>query len=197
MTLTERFMSLPRAIRWLLVAVGFVVAFQAWDLTLGTVSRGWSDDADRIERSVQEVVDVEAIQSRMDDLEDAIVAIGPVELPRRDAAGREALNRAIGEVIGNDEYGITDDEFSLGSGNKIPRSLSTGLLPSGRDVSRLTGELEFTASPEDAIAIIADLESRPEIDAISEVSMKKESNRKVGVTLTMETWIEAPEKRRR
>ncbi|MCZ6494322.1 MAG: hypothetical protein O6933_09610, partial [Planctomycetota bacterium] len=61
-----------------------------------------------------------------------------------------------------------------------------------------TGDFRFDAAPDEAIAIIAELESSPMIEAISSVRITRVSGtRKVTVDLTVEAWIVSAEPRRR
>ena len=62
---------------------------------------------------------------------------------------------------------------------------------SGKDLSRLSGELKFDATPEQAIAYIAAFEAHPDIEAVSSVRLTKTSAGKVTVRLTLEVWVEA------
>jgi hypothetical protein len=62
-------------------------------------------------------------------------------------------------------------------------------------VARITGNLRFDATPEEAIAIIAELEANTTIEAVSDVRVTEQSGRQVRVDLTVESWIVSLEQR--
>ena len=65
-------------------------------------------------------------------------------------------------------------------------------------MERITGDLRFDASPTEAIAIIAELEASPTIEAVSDVRMTLQGGRqKVRVDLTVESWIVSSGRRSR
>ncbi|MBT8485256.1 MAG: hypothetical protein HKO59_00250 [Phycisphaerales bacterium] len=185
---------MPRAIRWLLLAVGFVVLFLAWDASLGELVREWNREADKLETQVREVSGSAQLGTELEELDDAIVGLGPVARPRRENDARAALNLAVIEVL--KEYRVSEDNFDLGGGgDQLKETLTQRLVAPGNRVKRITGTLTFEASPQDAVAIIADFERRDDVASVSSVRLTKGSNRKVKVNLTLEAWAESSGRR--
>ena len=194
----SRFQDLPRAVRWLVCAVGFVALFYAWDTTLGAVARDWSEKADDIEAEVRTVAGGDALAEELRQQRDTIIGLGSVVKPRRESDGRARLTNAVVAVLRDDDHSATDVSFDLSGGtDRLREDLSRTIAPAGRRISRLTGTLKFEASPADAMAIMADLERHDEVEAIRKVSLLKASNGKVAVNLILEAWVEVPSRKRR
>lgn len=190
-SLADRFQTQPRAIRWLVLAVAFVLLFQAWHLTAGEVVADWNTEAADIQRKVATLRQGADLTGQLDAMEDVIRGLGQVTQPRRENPGRAGLSNAVVEVLKNPEYSIDDEDFQLRGGNKLPKNISAPIVGEEKRISRLTGELTFIASPEDAIAIIGDFERRPDIEAVSEVRITKGDGRTVKVRLSLESWVQA------
>lgn len=198
----ERFNEMPRAMRWLFIGVVFVAMFLAWDATIGAMVRQWNDEAEAIERKAADVRKAESTRARLRAMDDTIINLGPVDLPGREAEGRTALTNAVVEVFESKEFQnrVTYSFDLSGGGDKIREDISRGIVRSGGRVTRLTGSLKFESSPDDAIAVIARLESNPDIDAIRKVTISKTESRsgpRVKVALTVETWVEVSSSSRR
>lgn len=192
--LLQRYAELPRAMRWLVVAVAFTVAFLAWESSIGAIVRNWSEQADDIEANLAEIATAKALQARLSDLRGVIQSLGPVEQPATEDESRMALDRAVNDVLG--AHSVSDQSFDLASSaSQLPRNVSSGLVHSSERLRRITGELSFVASPETAIAIISDLESRPEIESVSAVRLVIAGNRTLTVRLTLEAWARGEARR--
>ncbi len=192
------FQDLPRAIRWLVCAVGFVALFYAWDTTLGAVARDWAGKADDIEAGVRTVAHGDALTRELRQQRDTIIGLGSVIEPRRESDGRGRLTNAVVAVLRDGDHSATDVSFDLSGGtDRLREDLSRTIARAGHRISRLTGTLKFEASPADAIAIMADLERHEEVEAIRKVSLLKASNGKVAVNLILEAWVEVPSRKRR
>lgn len=198
----DRFNEMPRAMRWLFIGVVFVTLFLAWDGTIGATVRQWNDEAAAIERKAADVRRAESTRTRLRAMDDTIVNLGPVDLPGRENEGRTALTNAVVDVFESSEFTrkITFSFDLSGGGDKIREEIARKIVRSGGRVTRLTGSLKFESSPDDAIAIIARLESNPDIDAIRKVTITKTESRsgpRVKVALTVETWVEVSSSSRR
>ena len=177
----------------------FVVAFFAWDGTVGTTMERWNREADRIETQLDRLSDASYIGSRLLRRSSAIVSLGPVKLPCSESEGRSALTNAVVDVLESGKYKVTYGFDLGGGGDKLREDLSRGIVSHGGRVTRLTGALKFEASPEDAIAIIAAFDGREDIDGIRKVTISKGESRgsaKVKVALTLEKWVEVSSTRR-
>jgi hypothetical protein len=185
-TLFDRFREMPRAIQWgTYFALGLVI-FLVWSERIAPLARDFKTSADRISADLRVVRDTAAMQQQIDSMQDTIHGVGQVLRPRPAADGEIALNRAVNEVL--QDFNISNDSFSA----RVRGSLQRGSLPglTGNSPAQLlSGELKFNATPDDAIAIIAALEMRPEIEAINTIFLTRIAGRRVSVQITMEAWV--------
>jgi len=195
-TAFDRFQSLPRAVRWLSLGVVFVTLFLAWDASLGTMSRTLREDAEQLERQVNEVLRSDELRGKLKSMTDTVVVIGDVSRPSSENEGQLALTRAYNEVLKN--YAVTPDSFDMsGGGDKLPRNVSQGVARDGKRLARLTGTLKFKSTAEDAIGIISDFEQHRDIESVSKLRITKDERRTVKVTMTLEVWVEVSSTRSR
>lgn len=185
-TIFDRYQQQPQVVRWGILAALGIVVFLVWSDYIRPLNHDFKDRADRIAADVQMVRDTEALDQEIKQLEETIHGMGAVQRPRPEGDGKIALNRAVNEVL--QQYSISDDSFST----RVSGSLQRGSLPgltTETPAQLLTGELKFDASPDDAIAIIAALEMRPEVEAVNTVFLSRIGGRRVGVQITLEAWV--------
>ena len=119
-----------------------------------------------------------------------------VELALEAVEANEALTETVNAII--KRHTVSKDDFKI----RRPARLPTGTLEkivkgSNKRVEKLTGELRFEATSENMLAIIAELESSPDIESVSHVRLNKLSGtRKLSVQLQVEAWILASVTRR-
>ena len=193
-SLIDQFRSMPVIVQWgAYIAVGIVV-FLFWSDYIAPVSLEYKQAADRIAEDVRTVRDTAAMEAQIRRHEDIIRGVGPVLKPRPAAQGELALNQAVNEIIG--EHDVSNFSYSM----RIQGTMSAGAL-SGltRNVrpQLLSGDLKFNATPETAMAIIAQLEARPEIEAIASGRLSRMAGRRVSVHLMLEAWVLPTDDRRR
>jgi hypothetical protein len=172
--------------QWAVFAAAGMVAFLAWDTAVRPISTAWSLEADQIEATVGQVRRAADIRDGLRRRNSPALLYGEVARPANDDEGRADLLQAVNEVVKN--YQVSNDDFSLRARGR----LRTGTLPTisrGRRIERINGELRFESSPEDALAIIADLESHPAVEAVTEVRIMNPVNRRVSVRLVVESWV--------
>lgn len=190
-SIQDRFNRLPRAIHWLIVAVVFVLLFQVWYSFLQPFADDWNRAADEIQSQVAAVREGSELADRFTRMDDTVCAIGPVMQPGDENEASQALTQAYVDVM--NKYSVSNDSFDLRGGEeRVSELLSRPVVRSGGQLRRLTAELAFEASPEDAMAIIADFEQRPDIEAVSKVNLLRIAGRKLKVKLTIEAWAEVP-----
>ena len=192
--LAARYHEAPRAVRWAILAGGFLVLFLIWDSWIKPVGQAWAMEADRIERTVEDVREGEALMRKLNQarLESTIVNLGPLEQPGSDAQGRTELSNAVIETLR--EHGVKDHSFDLRLGGKLPAQVSSGVTDQGKRLVRLTGDLRFEAKPDVVIAVIADLERRAEIEAVTSVRLTRATG-VLRVRLDLEAWVIEPGRR--
>ena len=181
------FARMPRALQWALLAIIGFGLFALWDQFLNPLKVSWDKETAAIESSVRDIRNTEAVTSRIQGVKDVVVALGPVDAPTNDREGAAALNVAINEVLKNN--GAVNPSFSFRSRGKLSKTALVSITSGSKRIDRLTGDLKFDATPKNAAAIIAALESNPDIEAVDSVRMTRDTAGKVKVHLTLEIWV--------
>ncbi|MHC4785223.1 MAG: hypothetical protein ACYTE6_04595 [Planctomycetota bacterium] len=195
--LWQRYLRLPRAGQWAVAAAVGIALFMAWNDYVLTWAAALNDQADKLLADAREAAGGERRARRLNGLRNVIQGLGPVERPRSESQADDlALNDAVNEVL--KAHRVSEDSFNYRGPEKLKRGTLSQILRPGQRVERITGDLRFDASPEEAIAIIAELEASPTIEAVSDVRMAVLAGRqRVRVDLTVESWIESSESRTR
>jgi len=187
-TLTQRWSALPQRWRVLIPLAALVLGFVLYTDWVWPIAERWHGDSERIESILRRARDNEAELPRA--IREAVVALGPINVPRSEEEGSLALGRVANEVIGR-HGSVRDVAFDGRIGSRLPPTALREIVGStGQRVERVVGELRFTATPEQAVAVVRDLESSPEIESVSRIRLlRDEETRRVAVTLTIEAWI--------
>ncbi|MHC4275356.1 MAG: hypothetical protein ACYSUR_17040 [Planctomycetota bacterium] len=195
--LWQRYLRLPRAGQWAVAAAVGIALFMAWNDYVLTWAAALNDQADKLLADAREAAGGERRARRLNGLRNVIQGLGPVERPGSESQADDlALNDAVNEVL--KAHRVSEDRFNYRGPEKLKRGTLSQILRPGQRVERITGDLRFDASPEEAIAIIAELEASPTIEAVSDVRMAVLAGRqRVRVDLTVESWIESSESRTR
>lgn len=186
-SLAARWSALPVRWRWISAAVAAAAVFIAYTDLVWPVAERWNAESDRLEGILDRAEG--NVAQLPPSLEAAVEALGPIQVPRTEAEGSLALAEAITKAIGSQPVG--NFSFDARAGSRLPPAALREIVSgSGQRVERVVGEVGFTATPEQAAAIIAELESSPEIESISRLRMvRSQSDRKVDVKMTVEAWI--------
>lgn len=204
MTLVERFNSLPRAVRWAAYAGAIVIGYfvvvepalvykQSLDTAADEAYAVLRAAKDQTHRSEGRSMDVRVGRKRYGEV---LAPAGPDEAGVR--ARMLAFSQRITEIL--DRHAVTGrQETTPQSGRLSPGPLSAhyaSVLRGEATLLRMVRDIEFTASPETVAAVIADLESTPEISALTRVQIRKAdagrsgaASRLVTVNISAETWI--------
>lgn len=186
-SLATRWDALPTRWKWISAAVAAAVVFIAYTDLVQPIADRWNAESDRIDAILDRA---EGNKAQLPpSLEAAVEALGPIQVPRTEAEGSLALAQTITKAIGNQP--VANFSFDARAGSRLPPAALREIVSgTGQRVERVVGEVGFTASPEQAAAIIAELESSPEIESISRLRMaRSKSDRKVDVKMTVEAWI--------
>ena len=70
-----------------------------------------------------------------------------------------------------------------------------GIARPGQRLEAIKGEVRFTATPSVTMEVIAELESSPDLDAVTSVRMTKGESGRVNVQLTVMSWVLAKDTR--
>jgi hypothetical protein len=194
--LWHRYRQLPRAGQWAIAATVAVALILIWTDHVMVWATAWNEQADELLNDARDAAGGERRVSRVDGLRNTIQGLGPVQRPGQEAQAEMALNDAVNEVL--KRHTVSRDSFNYRGPTKLPRGTLSRVIRSGDHVEQITGDLRFDSTPEAAIAIIAELESSPALEAVSDVRiMKQAGSHKVTVDLTVASWIVSRERRSR
>ncbi len=195
-TLWQRFEQLPRAGRWAICAAVVITVFLIWNDFIGPQTASFNEEA-RTLLARHEMIRGRQRLRQVKMLAEPIRGLGTVEEPGNRAESGQALIRAVIEVL--KKHSVSDDSWVLGNPTNLPQGTLTELTGDGGRVHRITADVRFDTGPEEATAIIAELEERPEIEAISNLRLSRRhgGRRKVRVALTLDAWIVSAETRQR
>jgi len=181
----ERFRQLPPLVQWgVYVAVALIVFF-LWNDYIRPQVNELNAEAQRYEERIERLHGADRLAGRIRMMRDTIRAVGDVQPPRAPSEGEAALHNAINELT--QEYSASNVTFNMRPGGTLPRG-ALNELTGGAQAERLTARVNFEAAPDDAMAIIAGLESRPEIETITSAHLTRSSGRRLNVTLNVEAW---------
>ncbi len=183
----DKIKSLPRAARWGLIAlVAFGVYFLVVERVLDRINAAGSKADDRIGA----LLSLSHDPSQTSDIDLGIRKFGVVALPGEAAARSVAFNRRVVEVLAKHKI-----KNSSTSGRTMPMAAGPLKDAYGEErVERLVQEIQFDATPEDISAVIADLESSPEVAAVSRIQIRRGSKedtaaRLLKATIGVEAWV--------
>lgn len=186
-SLAARWNALPVRWKWISAAVAAAIVFIAYTDLVWPIAERWNAESDRLEKILDRAAG--NVAQLPPSLEAAVEALGPIQVPRTEAEGSLALAETITAAIGN--HPVANFSFDARAGSRLPpAALREIVSSSGQRVERVVGEVGFTATPEQAAAVIAELESSPEIESISRLRMvRSQTDRKVDVKMSVEAWI--------
>lgn len=187
-SLMQQFRQMPRAIQWAIIAAIGMFLFMAWDQYLKPVADDWNTRAEVIQTQVREVRAGEQVAQELQrsQLKNLVTSMGPVRVPVSVPEGSKRFNDFVLDVLKKHNIGTHD--YSFGSRGKMPKNVLTGVT-AGKRLDRYTGDLKFDATPKVAAAIIAELESSPDIESINSARLTRDTGGKVKVHLVIEAWL--------
>jgi hypothetical protein len=181
-----RVRSLPPAGKVAVAAIALLLTWMALEQFSWSWARSWGDEAERIERALSDSSELASSEDPV--ARNGAEVFGPVDPPRGESQGAEAMARAVVEVV--KKHAVNQFSFDAQrASTRLSGGSSAG--PFGNQkLSKVTGELQFEATPAETAKIIAELESSPAIDAVSALRMQRRENEgKVMVRLTVEAWV--------
>lgn len=186
--LMNRFQTLPRAGKWAVMAAAVLVAFLIWDDLIMPLKAGWDQKAATRLAAIEHATGAQSPSMRSRLMGAEIAARGRIEIPGDADTGSANLSQTINDILG--KYSIKSDRLSNNNGGPLPKDALKGLVGPLKQAQRITADLQFDAKVEDAMAIIAELESSPQIEAISSVRLVSDpARRNVTVRLSLEAWV--------
>ena len=188
--LGERWKKLPRASKWLVVAVIGMGAYFAiepvLDARMLAASRA-DEAAERLHQYSQRSSQFKAAQN---EIGLGTTQFGDVEMPSSGTGVVSAASNRIREAL--TDRGITEWNIQTRRGVPLGRGV-LGELVEGEDqeIQRVTFDVQLTDAPEVVAAVLAEIERMPEVTTIGNVEIRKAGGdgRKVQARLTPETWV--------
>jgi len=185
----QRFRRLPRALQWAVYAAVGMGGFVVVNDHIWKQAAEWRRQADSIQAQLQDVHDGRSIADKLLKMQDTIVAHGRVSIPDSDdaEAGSDAFNATVTAVL--KAHAVRKDSFDRRDLSKLKLDHAS-FVPAGQETHYISGDLRFEASPDEAAAVIAELESSPNIEAVTSVRMTRLGGaRRVKVQVTLEAWV--------
>jgi hypothetical protein len=178
------FAALPRVGKWIVAALALLLFSQVFQY----VVRPITDDLDkRADRAAKLLAGASGRAEKLpDDVARRAVVFGPNAVPGRDVSEKERFSNAIAAIMKkhgvSDAYGFDARPLAL-SGDVLPRVAARF----GGSMARTAAELKFSGSPETVSKVIADIDSSPFVDAITDVRLTYK-DRRVSAVLSIERW---------
>ena len=180
--MVAKFMALPVRQRWLLGAVGVVLAGMAVNTLSWQVAAEWSEESDQIEAALAR--DAARAESVTTELRRNAATFGPVDVPVDAARGRQELARAINDVSKAHHFVCS---YESRTGQRI-KDADTATL--GGNLERVQAEVKFDTTADELPKILLDFEMHPGVDCIRAIRLQKnDANRKITVQATLEAWV--------
>ena len=186
--LADKFRSLPRAGRWGACAVALLAAyFIVVEPVIDRINRVNSKADDRAGALVALTHDPSGSAA---DIALGVRKFGEVLLPGDEQIRSVAFNRRVTSIL--EKHKIQD--------NSTTRKMPLGQGPLKEDygdvnrIDRLVREVQFEGTPESIAAVISELESAPEVAAVSRIQIrhgdqKDTAGRVLKASVTAEAWI--------
>lgn len=197
-TLLSQFRAMSRMMQIGVVALLGILLFLVLDSTLWEYARTLNGRADSVERVIAD--SRQHLKEVTQQTRELVAVYGPVDLPSKEAAGSERLNQAVVDIVKGHGSKITNFSYKAIDGSKLGREALQGLSTArpGERYDRLRADVKFDCTTEIAAAVLAQLESHPDIEAISSLRIVRHDQApRVSVTLQVEAWVIAPPVERR
>ena len=189
-TMWQKFTNLPRWMQWAVIATVSLITFLAYSDYVLVNADVWNTQADAIEERIKNAHNKGNRPGGIIGMSSLIRGLGPVEEPQKDIDdANAALTQTINTIL--KKHSVTDDDFRASPPKRMPPQTLLKLTDGTNNrVESLSVELKFEANVQTTMAIIAELESNPDIESISHVHLTKLSGaKKLSVRLTVDSWV--------
>ena len=171
--------------QWSVYALLGLLLFLIWDRAAWPLTTDWNQRATAIQDNVRQVRESQELLEQFQSLHSQITAIGAVKLPGDKARRNSAVQNLVNEILG--KYSVSEQSLVITDGRVTKGTLKS--VTGSSKLGAIKGELQFTATPDVATAIISELESDEHIEFISVVRLNKAPGKKIKVRLTLEAWV--------
>ena len=189
--LLERISTWSRAMQWAFWAGVLTMTFLVWDATIADIGAQWSAKAVAIEMQIQKVNRPLVLTSSD---KNNISTFGNVALPRVKSNGTAEMTDAVHAILV--AHSVKNDEYTRTKTSRMKTGSLTGIAKSGQQIEQIIGDIRFEATQEDVLKVIADLESSPAIDTVSDIRLSRKEGRFIRVDLSVEAWVIASSSRK-
>jgi hypothetical protein len=179
--------------QWAVILAGALLIWVAADEWVWSAAANINRQNARMEQALTEGANRDRLVAGV---RGAIPTLGRITVPRAERDGSEELSNAVKMVMADAGVKIFSWEVRPG-GNMSPPPELVQLVGAETKLGKVGGELRFNARQEDVIKVIAGIEAAPEIESIARLKLSREaSDKTVGVTMTVEAWVQLDRKRR-
>ena len=193
--LVDRFLKMPTLWKFLIAMAMILLVYLVADDMVWPTSEEWTLQSEQLEQLLNESQTMDRKVNRQ--LEWTVTSLGPIEVPRSPNPGADRLESTVNSIVSG--RNVKSYTFETRPGARVQASSALQNIAGGGRVQRVHAEVEFQASPEDAIDLVRELEAEPEIESIGSLritAMEPSSLKMVDVKLVVEAWITAPNRRR-
>jgi hypothetical protein len=195
--LLRQFMAMSRPLQVGVIGIGMIVLYVVIHDYIWTLADDWNDQSNRISSVIGE--SRRHLKELSGDAQKLVAVYGPVEPPSSESAGSQQLAKAVNDIIKAQGSKVINFSYKAQDGAKLPREALKGMeeVP-GQRFDRLRAEVKFDGTTEVVAAVLSELESHPEIEAIGSLRIvRHDQPPKVTVNLTVEAWVKAAAVERR
>lgn len=187
-TMLKTFRTFAPITQWLTVGLLAVMVLLLWQWYVWAAATTLNERADEYKEAITRAG--ESDHQLNDRIEAAILALGETEPLTDEVMGTAELSAVIARVL--DDHNVLSRDVDTKPRVKFSSRDRPRMVPAGYDGERVTAEVRFEASPEDAFAVIAELESSPEVETVSKVRISRTTDRRkktVNVQMSVEAWV--------
>lgn len=187
-----RWAALPRPIQWAIIAAAVAgLYFFAVEPLLDSMNRALAGAQSKAAVVANYSKTAAAMQQAAETVASGVKKFGNIDMPGDPEKRPLEFNQSIDEVLKRHEV-----RESTSTSRTIPLASGPLVTRVGAEyrVDRLQRDLQFTADPDIAAMVIADLERLTSLSTISRLQIrqadgKEKSAKVVRVTLTAESWL--------
>ena len=193
--LVDRFLGMSTLWKFLIAIAMVLLVYLVADDMVWPTSEEWTLESEQLEQLLHESQNMDRKVNRQ--LEWTIASLGPIEVPRSPNPGADRLESTVNDIV--KAHDVKSYTFETRPGARVQASSALKNIAGGGRVERVHAEVEFQATPEDAIELVRELEAEPEIESIGSLRItagEPASLKMVDVKLVVEAWITAPNRRR-
>lgn len=190
-TALQKLRDLPRMWKWIIAAAVLALAYLGVINPVLSRIESLQAKADAMQRAIARDRELGTINGDGWTIESGQAAFGKPNRPGDGVVTPESFTRVVNAVLSS--HGVFDRSISESS---VPLSGDTAAALDVGEIKRLILQVSFEADAETVIGVLADLEKRPEVAAVSRVRLESAAIRNldadehaVRATISTEGWI--------